>query len=59
VTTQTVHANILWRPVQQMQLGWEVMWGQYDFDGGDFGFASSPDRKDDAIRAQFGAWFFF
>jgi len=59
VTTQTVHANILWRPVQQMQLGWEVMWGQYDFDGGDFGFASSPDRKDDAIRGQFGAWFFF
>jgi hypothetical protein len=45
VTTQTVHANILWRPVQQMQLGWEVMWGQYDFDGGDFGFASGPDKE--------------
>jgi len=68
VTTQTVHANILWRPVQQMQLGWEIMWGQYKFDGGEFGdevgcgeleediCASS---KDDAIRAQFGAWFFF
>lgn len=61
VLTQTVHANILWRPVQQMQLGWEVMWGQYDFDSGD-GFSDDPDdarKKDDAIRAQFGAWFFF
>jgi hypothetical protein len=57
VDTHTVHANILWRPVQQMQLGWEVMWGQYDFDGGDFGFGTK--RKDDAIRGQFGAWFFF
>jgi hypothetical protein len=63
VTTQTVHANILWRPVQQMQLGWEVMWGQYDFSGGSFqgdAFCGScVDKKDDAIRAQFAAWFFF
>jgi hypothetical protein len=69
VTTQTVHANILWRPVQQMQLGWEVMWGQYDFDGGQFFSGDNdcgplanrrcPGSKDDAIRAQFGAWFFF
>jgi hypothetical protein len=58
VTTQTVHANILWRPVQQMQLGWEVMWGEYDFDGGFFG-AGGAKKSDDAIRAQFGAWFFF
>jgi hypothetical protein len=62
---QTVHANILWRPVQQMQLGWEVMWGEYDFDGGDFDAFFSGDEirggrsSDDAIRAQFGAWFFF
>jgi len=73
VTTQTLHANILWRPVQQMQLGWEVMWGQYDFDGGFFNedfmqgnctdsddvATRCPRGKDDAIRAQFGAWFFF
>jgi hypothetical protein len=24
-----MHANILWRPVRQMQLGWEVMWGKH------------------------------
>ncbi|HUE46206.1 MAG TPA: DcaP family trimeric outer membrane transporter [Aestuariivirgaceae bacterium] len=54
---QTVHANILWRPVQQMQLGWEVMWGQYDIDSDDDFFVGRQD--DDAIRAQFGAWFFF
>ncbi|MFW6077686.1 MAG: porin [Hyphomicrobiales bacterium] len=66
LTVQTVHANILWRPVQQMQLGWEVMWGQYDFDGGDFerldgdeGEVRGGRSDDDAFRAQFGAWFFF
>ena len=69
VTVQTVHANILWRPVQQMQLGWEVMWGQYNFNDGLFFDGANfcgedfdercPDNKDDAIRAQFGAWFFF
>ena len=48
--TMTVHANILWRPVSQMQLGWEVMWGQVDVDHG---------KSDDAARAQFGAWFYF
>jgi opacity protein-like surface antigen len=70
-TVQTVHGNILWRPVQQMQLGWEVMWGRYDFDGGDYRRDAFFDRdtqtrrridgrkNDDAIRAQFGAWFFF
>ena len=57
VLVQTVHANILWRPVQQMQLGWEVMWGQYDIDSDDVAFVGRED--DDAIRAQFGAWFFF
>jgi hypothetical protein len=63
-TVQTLHANILWRPVQQMQLGWEVMWGQYDYKGADFfdvvdEVEVDVDNKDDAIRAQFGAWFFF
>jgi hypothetical protein len=65
VDVHTVHANILWRPVQQMQLGWEVMWGQYRFSEGSNNSASTFDlpgfakKKDDAIRAQFGAWFFF
>jgi hypothetical protein len=56
---QTVHANILWRPVQQMQLGWEVMWGEYDFDTGPGFSGAFAKESDDAIRAQFGAWFFF
>jgi hypothetical protein len=56
---QTVHANILWRPVQQMQLGWEVMWGQYDIDSGPGFSGAFAKQDDDAIRAQFGAWFFF
>ena len=62
MTVQTVHANVLWRPVQQMQLGWEVMWGQYDFDldsGANVTNVDASLEKDDAIRAQFGAWFFF
>lgn len=55
----TVHANILWQPVRQMRLGWEVMWGQYDFDSG-AGFSGAfTKKKEDALRAQFGAWFFF
>jgi opacity protein-like surface antigen len=57
VFVHTVHANVLWRPVQQMQLGWEVMWGQYDIDSNDDFFVGR--EQDDAIRAQFGAWFFF
>jgi opacity protein-like surface antigen len=59
VLVQTVHANILWRPVQQMQLGWEVMWGEYDFDSGPGFSGAFAKEDDDAIRAQFGAWFFF
>jgi hypothetical protein len=29
----TVHANIMWQPVKQMKLGWEVMWGNIDYAG--------------------------
>jgi hypothetical protein len=63
----SAHANLLWQPVKQMRLGWEVMWGRYDFDAGD-GFADhdceddgscTAEQKEDAIRVQFGAWFFF
>ena len=27
----TVHGNILWQPVKQMRMGWEVMWGRENF----------------------------
>ncbi len=49
-SVHTVHANIMWRPVKQMRLGWEVMWGKQKLQGG---------GKQDAIRGTFGAWFFF
>ena len=83
----TVHANILWQPVKQMRLGWEVMWGRENFvddkieiddevavarnghhddDDDKVCFRVFEDVGDrncqdgsDALRIQFGAWFFF
>ena len=49
-TAMSVHANILWKPVSQMQMGWEVMWGEEKLVGG---------GKRHDIRAQFGTWFYF
>lgn len=46
-----VHANILWQPVKQMRMGWEVIWAQSEFEDG------SPDE--DGVRASFATWFFF
>ncbi|MCP5081655.1 MAG: hypothetical protein GY948_08160 [Alphaproteobacteria bacterium] len=57
-STNTIHANILWRPVRQMRLGWEVIYG---FKRNTFATAlgAGRSRNEDAIRGQFGAWFFF
>jgi len=77
----TVHGNILWQPVKQMRLGWEVMWGRenfidpYKIDDDITGLEDdlkvcrvvNPDDEEngdcpdssDALRFQFGAWFFF
>jgi len=46
----TIHANILWRPVKQMRLGWEVQWGRNDY------YAAASNSQ---VRGAFGAWFFF
>ena len=46
----TIHANILWRPVKQMRLGWEVEWGRNDY------YAAASNSQ---VRGAFGAWFFF
>jgi hypothetical protein len=46
----TIHGNLIWRPVEQLKMGVETMWGKRKIKGG-----GSPD----AVRAQFGAWFFF
>ena len=48
--SHTVHANILWRPVTQMRLGWEARWGTEKEFGG---------AKNNVVGAAFGAWFFF
>ena len=46
----TIHANILWRPVRQMRLGWEVEWGLNDYYNA---------NSNSQVRGAFGAWFFF
>ncbi len=45
-----VHANILWQPVKQMRMGWEVLWAHKEFENGD---------DEDGVRASFATWFFF
>jgi hypothetical protein len=54
----TVHGNIMWQPVRQMKLGWEVMWGRKTV--GTRYLANYGGKKNhSAVRGQFGAWFFF
>ena len=45
-----VHANILWQPVKQMRMGWEVLWAEYEEQDG---------TTEDGVRASFATWFFF
>ena len=54
----TVHANIMWQPVKQMRMGWEVadLWADNQ------GTAVGPlgNRiKDEYLQVQWGTWFFF
>jgi hypothetical protein len=45
-----VTANVMWQPVKQMRMGWEVNWGEYTLvDGTD----------EDGASAMFATWFFF
>lgn len=53
--THTVHANIMWRPVKQMRLGWEVMWGK----SRNLNNLPATQLTNSTIRGAFGAWFFF
>lgn len=56
----TVHGNLLWRPVNSLQLGWEVMWADRRYLSSDGAGTVAPGAsKSNAWRAQFGAWFFF
>ncbi len=54
----TLHANILWRPVRQMRLGWEAIYG-WKRNSTETIASSERKRTEDAFRGQFGAWFFF
>lgn len=49
----TIHANIMWQPVKQMRMGWEVMymWANDTSQG-------APD-DDEYAQIQWGTWFFF
>jgi len=61
----SVHANVMWQPVREMRLGWEVIWADRKYrDGGGYDAATDTvldgsNEHGDAWRAQFGAWFFF
>jgi hypothetical protein len=45
-----VTANIMWQPVKQMRMGWEINYGEYTrYDG----------TTEDGASAMFGTWFFF
>ena len=46
----TVHVNVIWQPVSRFRMGVEGMWGNNDVIAG---------GSEDALRFQFGAWFFF
>lgn len=45
-----VHANILWQPVKQMRMGWEVLYAETEDQTG---------NTEDGVRASFATWFFF
>ena len=47
-----VHANIMWQPVKQMRMGWEVLWAHKEFEAGE-------GADQDGVRASFATWFFF
>ena len=49
----TIHANIMWQPVKQMRMGWEIAWLFADDE-----FAGST-MEDEHIQLQWGTWFFF
>jgi len=47
---KTVHLNLMWQPVDRFRMGIEGMWGEVERKG---------ESDEDALRFQFGAWFFF
>ncbi|WP_137388087.1 porin [Rhodoligotrophos defluvii] len=61
--TKSLHANFIWEPIEQIRLGWEVMWAQrkYWAAGDPLIDPPPPPRhlKASDLRGQFGAWFFF
>ena len=58
IDVMSVHGNIIWQPVKQLRLGWEVMWAERQYVTTENSVRGVV-HKEDAIRGQFGAWFFF
>ncbi len=48
--SSTVHVNLIWQPVSRFRMGVEGIYGHNDLRGV---------NSSDALRFQFGAWFFF
>ena len=48
----TVHVNLIWQPVSRFRMGVEAMWGDNRCD-------RCSATHQDALRFQFGAWWFF
>lgn len=53
----TVHGNILWKPSEQLQMGWELIWADGETLG--FGAGAPTGGEADSLKVQWGAWFFF
>jgi len=57
-----VHANIMWQPVKQMRMGWEVLWAHKEFENWNEDAGETADDAigdQDGVRASFATWFFF
>jgi hypothetical protein len=50
----TIHANVLWQPVKQMRMGWEIA---YLF--AEESCTAACDFEDEYWQFQWGTWFFF
>src|SRR5262245_38344650 len=60
----TVHGNIMWQPVDQIRMGWEVMYGRETFtDDPEICPVVTNDGEckdaSGALRLQWGVWYFF
>lgn len=56
----SLHANVMWEPLDQVRFGWEVIWAQRKYwDAGPTPGSVPAQHSASNVRTQFGAWFFF